>query len=258
MRRHLITAVSELKNGNYRDVALPAGAYNAHIDEGRLFAGRTDWKPLFLLRDDVGKLNRSFTLAASTTIRIQAQDATKLTKGIAFESTDTYALASGGASELLHRADRAILMPRRVTADEDQESSDGADRAHRQWFRGSDGRIDLHWHGGRAAAFASVGQYFVHLADDRHVFRDSHGHVVRRYLDGRECGDHRGWRGHNARDQWMVVGRHITSQGRARDHTGPGMVQRRGLAGHASFGRRLLRQEHGGILALTPSLGVVA
>lgn len=161
------------------------------------------------------------------------------------------------ASGLLHRADRAILTSRRVTADETQKSSDGADQAYLQWFRGADGRIDLYRHGGRSAAFASMGQYYKQNADDRYVFRDTHGHVVRRYRDERE-GDHRGWLGHHARNDWMVVGRHIARQGRARDHTVHRMFQRRGLAGHASFGRRLLRQGHGGILALTLSLGVAA
>lgn len=184
--------------------------------------------------------------------------ATAMMSRISIEAADTYEIASGGgASELLHRADRAILTSRRATADETQKSSDGADQAYLQWFRGADGRIDLYRHGGRSAAFASVGQYCARRADDWHVFRDSHGHVIRRYRDEQE-GDHRGWLGHHARNGWMVVGRHIARQGRARDHTVHRMFQRRGLAGHASFGRRLLRQGHGGILALTLSLGVAA
>lgn len=73
---------------------------------------------------------------------------------------------------------------------------------------------------------------------------------------GQEESDHRGWRGHHARNKRMVVGRHIARQGRARDHTVHRMVQRRGLAGHASFARRLLRQGHGSILAI--GLGVAA
>ena len=174
------------------------------------------------------------------------------------ERADTHALASGGGCPgLLHRRHRAVLSLRRVTADETQKSSDGADQSYRQWVRGADGRIDLYRHGGRSAAFASMGQYCARHTDDRHVFRDPHGHVIRRYRDERE-GDHRGWLGHHARNGWMVVGRHIARQGRARDHTVHRMFQRRGLAGHASFGRRLLRQGHGGILALALSLGVVA
>ena len=167
----------------------------------------------------------------------------------------TFSFSGGGASKLLHRADRAVLSLRLVVADETQKSSDGADRAYLQWFRGADGRIDLYWHGGRPAAFASMGQYSARLADDRHVFRDTHGHVIRRYRDERE-GDHREWRGHHARNEWMVVGRHIARQGRARDHTVHRMFQRRGLAGHASLGRRLLRQGHGNLLDL--GLGVAA
>lgn len=166
------------------------------------------------------------------------------------------AVPDGGASGLLHRADRAVLTLRRVTADETRESKRVGDQAHRQWFRGADGRTDLYRHGGRSAAFASMGQYSALCADDRHVFRDSHGHVIRRYPDEREESDHRGWRGHHARNKRMVVGRHIARQGRARDHTVHRMVQRRGLAYHASFARRLLRQGHGSILAL--GLGVAA
>lgn len=183
--------------------------------------------------------------------------ATAMMSRIGIEAADTYALASGGgASGLLHRADRAVLISGRVTADETRESKHVGDQAHRQWVRGADGRTDLYRHGGRSAAFASMGQYFARFADDRHVFRDSHGHVIRRYPDEREESDHRGWRGHHARNKRMVVGRHIARQGRARDHTVPRMVQRRGLAGHASFARRLLRQGHGSILAL--GLGVAA
>ena len=182
--------------------------------------------------------------------------ATAMMSRISIEAADTYALASGGgASGLLHRADRAVLSSGRVTADETRESKHVGDQAHRQWFRGADGRIDLYRHGGRTAAFASMGQYSAQLANFRHVFRAAHGHVIRRYRDERE-GDYRGWLGHHARNEWMVVGRHIARQGRARDHTVHRMVQRRGLAGHASLARRLLRQGHGSILA--PSLGVAA
>ena len=183
---------------------------------------------------------------------------TAMMSRISIEAADTYEIASGGgASGLLHRAVCAVLTLRRVTADETQKSSDGADQAYRQWFRGADGRIDLYRHGGRSAAFASMGQYCARRADVWHVFRDTHGHVIRRYRDERED-DHRGWLGHHARNDRMVVGRHIACQGRARDHTVHRMFQRRGLAGHASFGRRLLRQGHGGILALALSLGVAA
>ena len=183
--------------------------------------------------------------------------ATAMMSRINIEAADTYEIASGGgASGLLHRADRAVLTLRRVTADETRESKRVGDQAPRQWFRGADGRTDLYRHGGRSAAFASMGQYFARRSDDRHVFRDSHGHVIRRYPDEREESDHRGWRGHHARNKRMVVGRHIARQGRARDHTVHRMVQRRGLAYHASFARRLLLQGHGSILAL--GLGVVA
>lgn len=183
--------------------------------------------------------------------------ATAMMSRISIEAADTYALASGGgASGLLHRADRAVLISGRVTADETRESKHVGDQACRQWFRGAGGRIDLYRHVGRSAVVASMGQYSAQLANFRHVFRDSHGHVIRRYPDEREESDHRGWRGHHARNEWMVVGRHIARQGRARDHTVHRMVQRRGLAGHASFARRLLRQGHGSILA--PSLGVAA
>lgn len=192
-------------------------------------------------------------------IRIQTGNvvgAIGMMSDILIERADTYATAVGGwGSGLLRQGHGSILTLRRVTADETRESKHGGDQAHRQWVRGADGRIDLYRHGGRPAAFASMGQYYARLADDRHVFRDSHGHVIRRYRDGRE-GDHRGWRGHHARNEWLVVERHIARQGRARDHTVHRMFQRRGLAGHASLGRRLLRQGYGNLLAL--GLGVAA
>lgn len=217
----------------------------------------SDWSPLFNSAK-IGHVKTTFALKKPGRVRIRAFQAGVTISNVNVERADTYALTSGGgASGLLHRADRAVLTLRRVTADETQKSSDGADQAYLQWFRGADGRIDLYRHGGRSAAFASMGQYCVRRADVWHVFRDSHGHVIRRYRDGRD-GDHRGWLGHHARNGWMVVERHIARQGRARDHTVHRMFQRRGLAGHASFGRRLLRQGHGGILALTLSLGVAA
>lgn len=173
--------------------------------------------------------------------------ATAMMSRISIEAADTYEIASGGGLPgLLHRKHCAILsQSRRVTADETGESM-RCDRAYRQWFRGADGRIDLYRHGGRSAAFASMGQYYKQFADDRYVFRDTHGHVIRRYHD-REV-DHRGWRGHHASGQQLLVEWSESRQGCARDHTVPRMVQRRGLAGHASLGRRLLRQGHGTVL----------
>lgn len=57
--------------------------------------------------------------------------ATAMMSRISVEAADTYALASGGgASGLLHRADRAVLTLRRVTADETRESKHGCDQAH--------------------------------------------------------------------------------------------------------------------------------
>ena len=216
------------------------------------------WKP-FLISDKIGHVKTTLTLKKSDHLVIRPNQAGVTISNVIVERADTYAIAGGvGASGLLRRADRTVLISGRVAADETRESMHVGDQAHRQWFRGADGRTDLYRHGGRSAAFASMGQYFVRCADDRHVFRDPHGHVIRRYPDGREESDHRGWRGHHARNKRMVVGRHIARQGRARDHTVHRMVQRRGLAGHASFARRLLLQGHGSILALTLSLGAAA
>lgn len=256
MRRKLAYSNPVLADSFAHVGSFPQGAWHVSKTGGNLFVGTDTWFRLVQMTEKIN--DGMFGLDKTTSLLVQAQDKTTC-RNIAIESLPAYAVfvSGGGASKLLRRADRAILTLRRVTADEDQESSDGADQAYRQWFRGSDGRIDLYRHGGRAAAFASVGQYCARRFDGWHVFRDSRGHVIRRYRDERE-GDHRGWLGHNARDLWMVVGRHITRQGRARDHTVHRMFQRRGLAGHASFGRRLLRPEHGGILALALSLGVAA
>ena len=255
MRRKLAYSNPMLADSTARFGSLPQGDWHVGKTGGKLFVGDTSWNRCAILGETVNEAE--FHLDKATSMLVQAQDKTTC-MDIAIESKPAYDIfVGGGASGLLHRADRAILTSRRVTADETQKSSGGADRAYLQWFRGADGRIDLYRHGGRSAAFASMGQYYARLADGRHVFRDSHGHVIRRYRDERER-DHRGWLGHHARNEWMVVGRHIARQGRARDHTVHRMFQRRGLAGHASFGRRLLRQGHGGILALTLSLGVVA
>ena len=256
MRRKLAYSNPVLTDTMAKLGRLPQGDWHVSKTGGKLFVGDTNWKRYAGLGEALNEAE--FHLGKTTDMLVQAQDGTSC-RDIAIESKPAYDIFAwgGGASGLLHRADRAILTSRRVTADETQKSSDGADQAYQQWFRGAGGRIDLYRHGGRSAAFASMGQYSAPISDVRHVFRDPQGHVLRRYRDEREC-DHRGWLGHHARNEWMVVGRHIARQGRARDHTVHRMFQRRGLAGHASFGRRLLRQGHGGILALTLSLGVAA
>lgn len=255
MRRKLAYSNPVLTDTMDRFGSLPQGGWHVSKTGGKLFVGDTNWKGYAYLNEMTDEAE--FHLDETTSMLVQAQDGSTC-RDIAIESKPAYDIfvLGGGASGLLHRADRAVLTLRRVTADETRESKRAGDQAHRQWFRGADGRIDLYRHGGRSAAFASMGQYFARRSDDWHVFRDSHGHVIRRYPDGREESDHRGWRGHHARNKRMVVGRHIARQGRARDHTVPRMVQRRGLAGHASFARRQLRQGHGSILAL--GLGVVA
>lgn len=255
MRRKLAYSNPVLANAIAKLGRLPQGDWHVSKTGGKLFVGDTNWNKSVYL--DETKNAAKFHLNETTSMLVQVQDGTTC-RDIAIESKPAYDIyvVGGGASGLLHRADRAVLTLRRVAADETRESKRVGDQAHRQWFRGADGRIDLYRHGGRSAAFASMGQYFARLADGRHVFRDSHGHVIRRYPDGQEESDHRGWRGHHARNKRMVVGRHIARQGRARDHTVHRMVQRRGLAGHASFARRLLRQGHGSILAI--GLGVAA
>lgn len=257
MRRKLAYSNPVLTNSMAKLGSLPQGDWHVSKTGGILFVGDTNWKRYANMGEAMNEAE--FHLDKTTDMLIQAQDKTTC-RDIAIESKpayDIYVVGGGGLPGLLHRTDRAILISRRVTADETQKSSDVADQAYRQWFRGAGGRIDLYRHGGRSAVVASMGQYSEPISDVRHVFRDPQGHVIRRYLDGRES-DHRGWRGHHARNKRMVVGRHIARQGRARDHTVHRMVQRRGLAGHASFGRRLLRHGHGGILALTLSLGVAA
>lgn len=280
--RRLLRAISTAKGDNCAVYVLsgpqlpPSGSYHMHAIAYALTAnasfqvfyrvGGSYKRPLDMPvgKDQTVTVDRTITIPAGcdqirVLIRLDAQTvgAIGMMGDILIERADTYdAAVGGGASGLLHRADRAVLISGRVTADETRESKHVGDQACRQWFRGADGRTDLYRHGGRSAAFASMGQYFARRSDDRHVFRDPHGHVIRRYPDEREESDHRGWRGHHARNEWMVVGRHIARQGRARDHTVPWMVQRRGLAGHASFARRLLLQGHGSILAL--SLGVAA
>lgn len=248
-------AIDNLEAGTY---VFAADIQNSGTQTGiNVMLFDSDWSPLFN-STEIGHVKTTFTLKKPGRVLVRAFQAGETISNVIVERADTYALTSGGGLPgLLHQGYGAILSPsRRVTADETGESKQGCDRAYRQWVRGANGRIDLYRHGGRSAAFASMGQYYGDSADDRHVFRDPHGHVIRRHRDRER--DYRGWRGHHARNVRMVVGRHIARQGCARDHTVHRMVQRRGLACHASFGRRLLRQGHGGILALTFSLGVAA
>lgn len=247
-------AIDNLEAGTY---VFAADIQNSGTQTGiNVMLFDSDWSPLFNSAK-IGHVKTTFALKKPGRVRIRAFQSGVTISNVTVERADTYDTAVGGAPGFLHQGHGSILTSRLVVADETQKSSDGADQAYQQWFRGAGGRIDLYRHGGRSAASASMGQYFARYSDDRHVFRDTHGHVIRCYRDERE-GDHRGWLGHHARNDRMVVGRHIARQGRARDHTVHRMVQRRGLAGHASFGRRLLRQGHGGILALTLSLGVAA
>lgn len=257
MRRNLLFSeniMSESTNSSLYGTTLPAGDYHVHSEGGKLCVADDRWRVLAFIRTP--NTEAEFHLDKQMALNIQEQDKTTC-RNVAIESKPAYDIFvfGGGASKLLHRADRAVLSPsRRVTADETGESM-RCDRACRQWFRGADGRIDLYRHDGRSAAFASMGQYTRRPAEDRHVFRDTHGHVIRRHRDQER--DYRGWLGHHARNEWMVMGRHIARQGCARDHTVPRMVQRRGLAGHASFGRRLLRQGFSPVLAPLPQEGVV-
>lgn len=206
MRRKLDYSTHVVPANRRVDIgSLPQGGWHVSKTGGRLFVGDTSWKCYVRLGEMTDEAE--FHLDKTTSMLMQAQDGTTC-RDIAIESKPAYDIyvVGGGASELLHRADRAVLTLRRVTADETRESKHACDQApHPHSFRGADGRTDLYRHG-RRSAFASMGQYFARCADDRHVFRDSHGHVIRRYPDERDESDHRGWRGHHARNKRMVGG----------------------------------------------------
>lgn len=73
------------------------------------------WNPLFS-SDKIGHVQTTFTFKKPDRVRIRAFQNGVTISNVIVERADTYALTSGGASELLHRRHRAVLSLR-VEAD---------------------------------------------------------------------------------------------------------------------------------------------
>ena len=121
MRRKLAYSNPVLTNSMAKLGSLPQGDWHVSKTGGKLFVGDTNWTRYAILGETVNEAE--FHLDKTTSMLIQAQDKTTC-RDIAIESKPAYDIyvVGGGASELLHRADRAVLSLRRVTADENTES----------------------------------------------------------------------------------------------------------------------------------------
>ena len=234
----------DVTHGDY-DVAidnLEAGAYvfAADIQNSRTQTGinvmlfDSDWTPLFN-SDKIGHIKTTFTLNKPARVLIRAFQAGVTISNVSLERADTYATAAGGgASELLRRADRAILTLRRVTAGEDRESMHRPQGAH-----GAD----------------NVGRHFAY----RHQGGERLANRLRRQLGlaaverqdrGNGCLRTGRWNDHVPTGQSFLRGFRL--QGIA----GLAAMLASRTVGGADHGFRLLRLRHCTLLA--PSLGVVA
>lgn len=104
---------------------LPQGGWHVSKTGGILFVGDTNWKRYANLGEAMNEAE--FHLNKTTDMLMQAQDGTTC-RDIAIESKPAYDIyvVGGGASELLHRADRTILAPSRlVVGRENRESMAG-------------------------------------------------------------------------------------------------------------------------------------
>lgn len=173
----------DISHGDY-DVAidnLEAGTYvfaadiqNSGTQTGiNVMLFDSDWNPLFS-SNKIGHVQTTFTLKKPDRVRIRPNQTGVTISNVIVERADTYALTSGGgASELLHRADRAVLVPsRRVVGDDRAESGEDHQdhRVERQCIPRHRGRADLHGDRGQSA-LAVVGQHRPSTADGRiHMF----------------------------------------------------------------------------------------
>lgn len=147
MRRNLLFSeniMSESTHSSLYKTTLPAGDYHVHSEGGKLCVADDRWGVLaFILATNT---EAEFHLDKQMALNIQAQDKTTC-RNVAIESKPAYDIFvfGGGASKLLHRADRAILSLRMVVGCEDRESM------HRpQGAQGADyvGRHVAHRHQG--------------------------------------------------------------------------------------------------------------
>lgn len=195
------------------------------------------------------------------TLNIQAQDETTC-RNVAIESKPAYDIyvVGGGASGLLHRADRTVLTLRRVTADENREpirrSALRADDTNMD-SRGSSGR-----HAGRQALeiqISSKGELDtgenIRLSGDK---ADASKRMGVHTLGELECSLLVvRWSAGRGRVQREAEFRRHPGDGRVRGHANRHVRRRSGrMADTAGGGSARLRSRHRTLLAL--GLGVAA
>ena len=107
MRRKLAYSNPVLANTIAKLGRLPQGDWHVSKTGGKLFVGNIDWKRYAFLNEMTDEAE--FHLDKATSMLVQAQDKTTC-MDIAIESKPAYDIfvLGGGASELLHRADRAV------------------------------------------------------------------------------------------------------------------------------------------------------
>ena len=164
----------DITHGDY-DVAinLEAGTYvfaadiqNSGTQTGiNVMLFDSDWNPLFS-SNKIGHVQTTFTLKKPDRVRIRPNQTGVTISNVIVERANTYALTSGGgASKLLHRADRTVLTLRRVTADEDQEPASGRARCQANPNMGPVGQAgwkrlcDVHERRQRLQDFSALQKY---------------------------------------------------------------------------------------------------
>lgn len=126
MRRKLAYSIHSPVPDKRIDIgSLPQGDWHVSKTGGILFVGDTNWKSYVILGEAMNEAE--FHLDKTLDMLLQIQDGTTC-RDIAIESKPAYDIyvVGGGASELLHRADRTVLAPSRlVVGRENRESMAG-------------------------------------------------------------------------------------------------------------------------------------
>ena len=256
MRRKLAYSTPVLTNSTAKLGSLPQGDWHVSKTGGKLFVGDTNWTRYATLGETVNEAE--FRLDKTTSMLVQAQDKTTC-RDIAIESKPAYDIyvVGGGASELLHRADRTILAPSRLVVGDDRAEYGENHQDHRierQFIPRHRGRADLHGDRGQSV-LAVVGQY--RPSDDgwRHMLGCPRGCAGACEADEQQCHVQRRCGNHEERhapvEQGIAHGRRCEGPAHM-----PRTLLGRRLDCPPGGRRQLLRQGYGNLLAL--SLGVAA
>lgn len=263
MRRNLLfleNIMSESTNSSLYKTTLPAGDYHAHSEGGKLCVADDRWRVLAFIRTP--NTEAEFHLDKQMTLNIQAQDKTTC-RNVAIESKPAYDIFvfGGGASKLLHRADRAILTSRLVVGRENRESMAGPalreQGRHLEFDTGSchhsEGRRPLGIHPSRGLILHPESEVRMHDdAAQPAQLMGLHAAGVGGYVAHGKWGVRLGHHQRRSKECcWPPCGC------RYQDH-GDGHVRRRSgrMADTAGGGSARLRSRHRALL--NPSLGVAA